>query len=149
MANVIFFFSSFSPFHFHFPSLLPKSPPFLSFVNSEKKNFSNSLNLVDKTFIGALSGVLSFGLLLHSPSSVALDYSAVEFFSLSADSLPSSSLFDSSASCIEDELHEFGSSETVSPPATNEDIVREAWEIVNDSFLDAGRHRWSPEAWKV
>ncbi|XP_038894566.1 carboxyl-terminal-processing peptidase 1, chloroplastic isoform X2 [Benincasa hispida] len=148
MANVIFFSSSFSPSHFHFPSLLPKPPPFLSVVNSEKKNFSNSLNLVDKTLIGALSGVLSFGFLLHSPSSVALDYSAVDFFSLSADSLPSSTLSDSSASCIEDELHEIGSSETVSPPATNEDIVQEAWEIVNDSYLDAGRHRWSPESWK-
>lgn len=125
-------------------------PPFPSFVNSEKKSFSNSLNLVDKTLIGAISGVLSFGLLLHSPSSVALDYSAVDFFSLSSHSLPSSSLSDSSASCIdEDELHEFGSSETVSSPATNEDIVREAWEIVNDSFLDSGRNRWSPEAWKV
>ncbi|KGN65570.1 carboxyl-terminal-processing peptidase 1, chloroplastic isoform X1 [Cucumis sativus] len=149
MASVIFFFSSFSPSHLHFPSLLPMPPPFPSFVNSEKKSFSNSLNLVDKTLIGAISGVLSFGLLLHSPSSVALDYSAVDFFSLSSHSLPSSSLSDSSASCIdEDELHEFGSSETVSSPATNEDIVREAWEIVNDSFLDSGRNRWSPEAWK-
>ena len=27
--------------------------------------------------------------------------------------------------------------------------MEEAWEIVNDSFLDAGRHRWSPETWQV
>ncbi|RWR96140.1 carboxyl-terminal-processing peptidase 1, chloroplastic isoform X1 [Cinnamomum micranthum f. kanehirae] len=30
---------------------------------------------------------------------------------------------------------------------TNEGIVQEAWEIVNESFLDAGQHRWSPEKW--
>lgn len=32
---------------------------------------------------------------------------------------------------------------------TNEGIVQEAWEIVNESFLDAGQHRWSPEKWMV
>lgn len=31
--------------------------------------------------------------------------------------------------------------------ATNEAIVEEAWEIVNDGFLDTGRSRWSPEMW--
>ncbi|XP_022955147.1 carboxyl-terminal-processing peptidase 1, chloroplastic isoform X1 [Cucurbita moschata] len=144
MTNVIFFFKSFSSLHFQFPSLVPKPPPFLSFLSLQKKSSSNSLNSVDKTLIGALSGVLSFGLLFHSPLSVALDYSSVEIFSLSADSSPS----DSSASCVEDELPDFGNAETVSPPVTNEDIVQEAWEIVNDSFLDAGHHRWSPEAWK-
>ncbi|XP_022994793.1 carboxyl-terminal-processing peptidase 1, chloroplastic [Cucurbita maxima] len=144
MTNVIFFFKSFSSLHFQFPSLVPKPPPFLSFLSFHKKSSSNSLNSVDKTLIGALSGVLSFGLLFHSPLSVALDYSSVEIFSLSADSSPS----DSSASCVEDELPDFGNSETVSPPVSNEDIVQEAWEIVNDSFLDAGHHRWSPEAWK-
>lgn len=151
MTNVIFFFNSFSSSHFHFPSLVPNPPPFPSFLNHHKKNFTNSVNSFDKTLIGgALSGVLSIGLLLHSPSSIALDYSPVQIFSLSADSLPSSSSSESSASCIEDEVREFESSSvTVSTPATNEDIVREAWEIVNDSFLDAGRHRWSPEAWKV
>ncbi|XP_073025334.1 carboxyl-terminal-processing peptidase 1, chloroplastic isoform X2 [Primulina eburnea] len=30
---------------------------------------------------------------------------------------------------------------------TNEGIVEEAWQIVNDSFLDTGRHRWSPDSW--
>lgn len=33
--------------------------------------------------------------------------------------------------------------------ATNEEIVEEAWQIVNDSFLDTGRHRWSPDSWLV
>lgn len=31
----------------------------------------------------------------------------------------------------------------------NEGIVEEAWQIVNDSFLDTGRHRWSPDSWLV
>lgn len=145
MTNVIFFFNSLSPFHFQ----LPKPPPFITFINSQNRTSANSATLVDKTLIGAVSGVLSFGLLFHSPLSVALDYSSVETFSLSADSLPSSSPSTYDSSCNEDELREFGNSETGSSPATNEDIVREAWEIVNDSFLDAGRHRWSPEAWKV
>lgn len=32
---------------------------------------------------------------------------------------------------------------------TNEEIVQEAWQIVNDSFLDTGRHRWSHDTWLV
>lgn len=31
---------------------------------------------------------------------------------------------------------------------TNAGIVEEAWEIVNDSFLGTGRHRWSPQTWQ-
>lgn len=30
---------------------------------------------------------------------------------------------------------------------TNEEIVKEAWEIVNDTFLGTDRNRWSPESW--
>jgi carboxyl-terminal processing protease len=33
---------------------------------------------------------------------------------------------------------------------TNEQLVEEAWEVVNESFLpDAGSHPWSPEMWMV
>lgn len=32
---------------------------------------------------------------------------------------------------------------------TNEEIVKEAWEIVNDSFLGSDRNRWSPQSWLV
>lgn len=32
---------------------------------------------------------------------------------------------------------------------TNEGIVEEAWEIVNDAFLDARSNTWSPETWQV
>ncbi|MCO5600861.1 hypothetical protein L7F22_054978 [Adiantum nelumboides] len=30
---------------------------------------------------------------------------------------------------------------------SNEYIVAEAWQVVNDRFLDARSHKWSPEAW--
>ncbi|KAJ1426199.1 Tail specific protease [Sesbania bispinosa] len=32
---------------------------------------------------------------------------------------------------------------------TNEGLVEEAWQIVNDSFLDTGRHRWSQDTWQL
>lgn len=32
---------------------------------------------------------------------------------------------------------------------TNEGLVQEAWQIVNDDFLDTGRHRWSHDTWQV
>ncbi|KAL2343217.1 hypothetical protein Fmac_004502 [Flemingia macrophylla] len=32
---------------------------------------------------------------------------------------------------------------------TNEGLVEEAWQIVNDTFLDTGRHRWSQDAWQL
>ncbi|CAA0823695.1 Carboxyl-terminal-processing peptidase 1-chloroplastic [Striga hermonthica] len=48
--------------------------------------------------------------------------------------------------CVEDE--NYADSPSTSQVATNEEIVGEAWQIVNDSFLDAGgRHRWSSDYW--
>ncbi|TKY60109.1 Carboxyl-terminal-processing peptidase 1 [Spatholobus suberectus] len=37
------------------------------------------------------------------------------------------------------------------PPevVTNEGLVEEAWQIVNDTFLDTGRHRWSQDTWQL
>ncbi|KAG6547057.1 hypothetical protein Mapa_011307 [Marchantia paleacea] len=34
-----------------------------------------------------------------------------------------------------------------SEPVTNESVVEEAWEVVNENFLDARRHSWSAEDW--
>ncbi|KAL3678777.1 hypothetical protein R1sor_021733 [Riccia sorocarpa] len=34
-----------------------------------------------------------------------------------------------------------------SRPVTNESIVEEAWQVVNENFLDARRHSWSAEEW--
>lgn len=40
--------------------------------------------------------------------------------------------------------------ETKEPNLTNESLVEEAWEVVNQSFLpDAGTRPWSPELWLV
>ncbi|XP_052181460.1 carboxyl-terminal-processing peptidase 1, chloroplastic isoform X2 [Diospyros lotus] len=92
---------------------------------------NHSLNWPQKTLIGSLTGALSFGLLFFSPSSLALN-------SQSPFSQPQPS---SPEYCREEML------EKAPEPATNEGIVEEAWEIVNDSFLDTGRGRWSPKTW--
>nr|XP_048331691.1 carboxyl-terminal-processing peptidase 1, chloroplastic isoform X2 [Ziziphus jujuba var. spinosa] len=115
------------------PSFHSSKPPLLS-----SSNHSNSANWLNKTLIGVVSGALSLGLLVTPPTSIAFEASSIE-------SPPSSSA--SSGYCLEDELPgraEAGSDSVV----TNEGIVEEAWEIVNESFLDAGRHRWSPEDWQ-
>jgi hypothetical protein len=52
---------------------------------------------------------------------------------------PSSSSSSSSSLCREDER--VSKAETRPEVVTNEGIVEEAWEIVNESFIDTGRHR--------
>lgn len=32
---------------------------------------------------------------------------------------------------------------------TNESVVQEAWQVVNENFLDARHNSWSPDAWLV
>ncbi|KAK6917232.1 Tail specific protease, partial [Dillenia turbinata] len=90
-----------------------------------------------KTLIRTLSSVLSFALIL-SPPSLSLESPILQTTS------PSSGQFELEE-CREDEREE----ELETPPdlASNEEIVDEAWQIVNESFLDYGRHRWSPETW--
>ncbi|KAL6992315.1 Carboxyl-terminal-processing peptidase 1, chloroplastic [Sarracenia purpurea var. burkii] len=94
---------------------------------------TNSFSWPQKTLIGVLTGSLSLVLLTYSPSSLALE-------SHLAQSQPSSTEY-----CREEQVQQ--RSEMSPDLASNEAIVKEAWEIVNDSFLDAGRHRWSPESW--
>ncbi|XP_030480484.1 carboxyl-terminal-processing peptidase 1, chloroplastic [Cannabis sativa] len=90
-----------------------------------------------KTLIRILSGALSLTLIASSPS---------PFLALESPSSPSSP---SSEYCREQDLIEDLSSESEETFVTNEGIVEEAWEIVNDSFLDTSRqHRWSPENWQ-
>lgn len=113
----------------------PKPPPILLFTTTTTT--TNSLNWPHKTLIGALTGALSFSLLFSSPSSVALDSS------LLTQSQPPPSSADY---CRQEDQTEnrYG---TAPGLLTNEGIVDEAWEIVNDSFIDTGRHRWSPDTW--
>ncbi|KAL2647789.1 hypothetical protein AAZV13_05G138500 [Glycine max] len=39
--------------------------------------------------------------------------------------------------------------QTAPEVVTNEGLVEEAWQIVNDTFLDTGRHRWSQDTWQL
>ncbi|XP_030969474.1 carboxyl-terminal-processing peptidase 1, chloroplastic [Quercus lobata] len=96
---------------------------------------NNSISWTKKTIITALSGALSFGLVFSPPCSVALESPTIQ-------SPPSPS----SEYCREDE--QVLKAESGPELVTNAGIVEEAWEIVNDSFLDTGRHRWSPQTWQ-
>ncbi|XP_021764142.1 carboxyl-terminal-processing peptidase 1, chloroplastic-like isoform X2 [Chenopodium quinoa] len=107
--------------------------------NYTSNYLQNSLNWPNNPSIGAAiaGAALSFTLLLSPPLSIAADSPLSDQSSLSSDSY-----------CREDE-REFGAEMELSAPKlkTNEGIVEEAWEIVNESFLDTGRSRWSPESW--
>ncbi|CAN0853784.1 Carboxyl-terminal-processing peptidase 1, chloroplastic [Linum grandiflorum] len=90
--------------------------------------------LAKKAVIGILTGALSFNLLITSPAAIALD--------LQSPPSPAPPL---SEYCRE----EAAAAERSGPRVTtNEKIVEEAWEIVNGSFLDVARHRWTPETWQ-
>ncbi|XP_057463541.1 carboxyl-terminal-processing peptidase 1, chloroplastic isoform X4 [Actinidia eriantha] len=117
------------------PASLSSSPTAFSISKPPSLSTSSAavVNWPQKILIGALTGSLSFGLLLSSPS-LALE-------SPLSLAQPSSS----TEHCREEENEE--RSERAPELVTNEGIVEETWEIVNDSFLDAGRHRWSPDTW--
>ncbi|XWS19790.1 hypothetical protein CRYUN_Cryun31cG0046600 [Craigia yunnanensis] len=99
-----------------------------------------------KTLITALTGAISLTLLVSSPShSLSLDS-----LSFQPPRLPqfSNPLPDR---CTEEEQKQEQEEDKVELKpefVTNEEIVQEAWQIVNDSFLDTGRHRWSPQSWQ-
>ncbi|WJZ96687.1 hypothetical protein VitviT2T_015347 [Vitis vinifera] len=101
--------------------------------------FPATLNWPHKTLVGALTGAVSFSLLISSPSSIALDSASVP---------PSPSSHSSATDyCRQDDDTE-AMPETAPELVTNEAIVEEAWNIVNDSFLDSSRRRWSSDIWK-
>ncbi|XP_043689846.1 carboxyl-terminal-processing peptidase 1, chloroplastic isoform X3 [Telopea speciosissima] len=110
------------------------SPKFLCFNSEPSYSKHLSLKWPQRVIFHALTGALSFGLLFSAPFS-----SATESLLLQIPSPPSSEY------CREEEQDQ--TVETAPELVTNEAIVEEAWEIVNDSFLDAGKHRWSPERW--
>lgn len=125
------------------PSLShPPKSPILVIIN-------NNNSWAKKTLIDALTGVLSFTILLSSPTSLAIHSPPFVQSPVSSDS--SLNFSDSSSdSCREEEANELQQRVEVKPEAvTNRDIVEEAWEIVNESFLDTGRHRWTPDSWQV
>ncbi|CAN6546181.1 unnamed protein product [Malus baccata var. baccata] len=114
----------------------PLSETLKSPIRSKFKR--NSINWAEKALVGALGGALSLCLLVSSPSpSIAIEPS------------PSSSP-PSTEYCREEEGGE--AAEFLVPEAaaavTNEGIVEEAWEIVNDSFINTGRLSSFPETWQ-
>ncbi|TXG47814.1 hypothetical protein EZV62_027108 [Acer yangbiense] len=106
-------------------------------------NNNNNNNWAKKALVNLLTGALSFNLLLSSPSSLALESpSATQ--TLTPPS-PAVSLYDDCRQGDDAEPPEEADKE--SQTLTNEGIVEEAWQIVNDSFLDSASHRWTPENW--
>lgn len=120
-------------------SSLPRLSPH---KHSEQKApiIQSNTNWAKKAVINVLTGALSFNLLLSSP--LALESSS------SVQSVPPSPSPSPSLTCHGGE--DAAESEPRQVVAkTNEGIVEEAWQIVNDSFLDTGRHRWTPQNWQV
>lgn len=122
------------------PSFNPTHKPTILHTTATAKNCNCWQN---KALTALLTGALSLNLLIASPSSLA-----IESPSLKSTSLTSTSDASLTEPCHEDdEVEALAQSE--SQVVTNERIVEEAWQIVNDSFLDTGRHRWTPENWQV
>ena len=108
-------------------------------------NNNNNNNWTKKALVNLLTGALSFNLLLSSPSSLALEPpSATQTLTPPA---PAVSLYDD---CRQgDDAEPLEEADKEPQTLTNEGIVEEAWQIVNDSFLDSASHRWTPENWLV
>ncbi|KAK6268523.1 hypothetical protein QUC31_012683 [Theobroma cacao] len=117
------------------PTPLQKPPPFLP----------NAAVWAKKTLITALTGALSLTLLVSSPApSFSRDSTS---FQPTQPPQFSNPLPDR---CTEEEQQQEQEEDKVELKpefVTNEEIVQEAWQIVNDSFLDTRRHRWSPQSW--
>ncbi|GMN43366.1 hypothetical protein TIFTF001_012568 [Ficus carica] len=107
------------------------SPPLSQFPNPQSPPFFP--NFTRKALIGALS----FTLLISSPSPSP----SLSFHPPSSPQSPPSEI------CRE-QVSDDGADSASDSAFTNEGIVEEAWEIVNESFLDSGRRRWSPETWQ-
>ncbi|XP_010243687.1 PREDICTED: carboxyl-terminal-processing peptidase 1, chloroplastic isoform X2 [Nelumbo nucifera] len=114
------------------------SSPIISF-NAEPNN-GNHPKWPQKLLLRAFTAALSFGFIVSSPSSIAI---AAQSPSLQIPPPPSPP----SELCQEEEEAEEQTPEPAPEFVTNEAIVEEAWEIVNDSYLNTGRRQWSPDIW--
>ncbi|KAE9610386.1 putative processing peptidase [Lupinus albus] len=110
---------------------LKLSPPFSITATSSKTQLSIPNNTLINT---ALSGALSFGLLFSFPSS------SIAAFEAPPLPIPSET-------CRDVEPQDMFP--TAPEVVTNEGLVEEAWQIVNDAFLDTGSHLWSQDTWKM
>lgn len=140
----------------HYPQPVPPPPPITTkrkltspfhrskAVTSVSSSSDKSWRCLHKFLLRATAGALSFSLLFFPFRSLA------EVAGLPAVQLPSRPLPPPSELC--QDWAEEGEEEAEVPPEsiTNEGLVEEAWEVVNESFLgDAVSRSWSPEKWLV
>ncbi|CAN1150265.1 Carboxyl-terminal-processing peptidase 1, chloroplastic [Linum perenne] len=116
---------------------LPPSPELSLPIRRLPSVLLEADRLAKKVVIGVLTGALSINLLIISPTAAALESPILQPPPLSEY-------------CREEAAAAAAEVAQRSGPrvATNEKIVEEAWEIVNGSFLDVARHRWTPETWQ-
>jgi carboxyl-terminal processing protease len=119
---------------------LSPSPPPPQLPSPPRKNpnfnpiFPNSLRTI---LLKSTAAALSFSLVVSAPI---------------FPSAPASASDNKSASPLTEICGEVGREEegTTKSDMTNEALVEEAWEVVNQSFLpDVGTRPWSPEMWLV
>ncbi|TMW96549.1 hypothetical protein EJD97_007179 [Solanum chilense] len=118
------------------PPLLTSFSPIKASIFPKKSSFVSHHEPLQQLLSTGVSLVLSLGLLVSAPISIALE----------SPPLQSSN---SSLICRENEGEEVYEKDTeVTKVVSNENIVEEAWQIVNDSFLNTSdRRSWSPESW--
>lgn len=114
----------------------PTKPPPISAV---KPSFP-MMGFPPTTFF--LAGALSLGLVISPPSSIALDTSTT----LSSSTQLVQSLTED---CREVESQKRDGVLIAPELRSDEGVVEQAWEIVNESFLDPSGRRWSPQSWLV
>ncbi|XP_076944416.1 carboxyl-terminal-processing peptidase 1, chloroplastic-like isoform X1 [Bidens hawaiensis] len=122
-------------------SPIPPPPPLTSHNRRQRPPPTSLSNNNNKpSLLHSLTGAaLSVNLIFLSPlppPSIALDSTstAVQSVCREEDKL------------IQNNINNI-QSESAPELVTNEEIVKEAWEIVNDSFLPTDRTRWSPQSW--
>ncbi|XP_074357784.1 carboxyl-terminal-processing peptidase 1, chloroplastic isoform X2 [Apium graveolens] len=111
----------------------PTKPPPISAV---KPSFP-MMGFPQPTFL--LAGALSLGLVISTPSCIALESSTT----LSS----SAQLVQSSPEVCREEESEKRDGLNAPELRSDEGVVEQAWEIVNESFLDPSGKRWSPQSW--
>ncbi|XP_042008497.1 carboxyl-terminal-processing peptidase 1, chloroplastic-like isoform X2 [Salvia splendens] len=106
-------------------------PPLSNSIPISNSDYSQRIPLISQAFSSTLiSLALSLGLFCASPS-----------HSTALEPVPPQQ------ELICREYDDYVDDKSTGEAVTNEEIVEEAWQIVNDSFLETGRHRWSPDSW--
>ncbi|XP_051128378.1 carboxyl-terminal-processing peptidase 1, chloroplastic isoform X2 [Andrographis paniculata] len=108
-------------------SITPLAAPFPKSNNLRLRKIPSVAHVLNTTL---LSFAFSLGVLYASPSeAISREFTAPQ----------------EEVDCREEQYYTADESEVKA--VTNEEIVGEAWQIVNDSYFDTGRRRWSPDSW--